>query len=291
VKALRIYIADEGDTLRTIAKKYQVDIETLIYLNTPIASPDLHIAGRQVDLPPLAKPIQNRITDTPYNPLNCPPPWIPLTPLTQMAETEYDILVVGTGAGGGAAIWRLCEQWGRNEKRIGVIEAGDLLIPTHRDNIPTAGFTQAIWSDPEVVVEIGKLLLQFSGAKKLLGLGGRTLVWGTASPRMSASEMSGWPVTAEEMEKYFNIAEEIMNVNRIHSKASAMNEVMLNRLRENGFPEVIPAPAAVDLDPEKVVPSYGSFSSILFLALGLIRKPFDLAVKPVPFKCLLKEGK
>ncbi|MFC5649388.1 GMC family oxidoreductase [Paenibacillus solisilvae] len=31
---------------------------------------------------------------------------------------------VGTGAGGGAALWRLCEQWGNNGKKIGVIEAG-----------------------------------------------------------------------------------------------------------------------------------------------------------------------
>ncbi|UUZ89621.1 hypothetical protein LJK87_26400 [Paenibacillus sp. P25] len=54
-----------------------------------------------------------------------------------MAETDYDVLIVGGGAGGGAVLWRLCEQWGQEGKRIGMIEAGDLLLPTHGFNVPT----------------------------------------------------------------------------------------------------------------------------------------------------------
>ncbi len=38
--------------------------------------------------------------------------WIPLTSIEQMAKTDYDVLIIGSGAGGGAALWRLCEQWG-----------------------------------------------------------------------------------------------------------------------------------------------------------------------------------
>lgn len=53
-------------------------------------------------------------------------PWIPLVSLEKMEQTEYDVLIIGTGAGGGAVLWRLCEQWGANEKRIGVVEAGGL---------------------------------------------------------------------------------------------------------------------------------------------------------------------
>ena len=61
--------------------------------------------------------------------------WIPLTPIAEMAQTDYDVIIVGSGAGGGAALWRLCEKWGRNGKRIGLVEAGDLVLPTHAANI------------------------------------------------------------------------------------------------------------------------------------------------------------
>ncbi|HTG71440.1 MAG TPA: hypothetical protein VL921_19435 [Candidatus Udaeobacter sp.] len=54
-----------------------------------------------------------------------------------MAQTDYDVLIIGSGAGGGAALWRLCEQWGDNGKKIGMVEAGDLLLPTHGRNLPT----------------------------------------------------------------------------------------------------------------------------------------------------------
>ncbi|WP_162255010.1 hypothetical protein [Paenibacillus sp. Soil522] len=54
---------------------------------------------------------------------------IPLIPIDKMEQTDYDVLIVGSGAGGGAALWRLCEQWGREGKRIGVIEAGMPCFP------------------------------------------------------------------------------------------------------------------------------------------------------------------
>ncbi|MNB87188.1 hypothetical protein D3C75_341630 [compost metagenome] len=38
--------------------------------------------------------------------------WIPLVSLDEMAQREYDVLIVGSGAGGGAALWRLCQRWG-----------------------------------------------------------------------------------------------------------------------------------------------------------------------------------
>jgi len=58
--------------------------------------------------------------------------WIPLTPLEEMAGKEYDALIVGTEAGGGAAAWRLCDQWAGTGGRVGVLEAGGLLLPTHQ---------------------------------------------------------------------------------------------------------------------------------------------------------------
>ena len=52
-----------------------------------------------------------------------PNEWISVIPLEQMTNKEYDVLIVGSGAGGGAVLWRLCEQW-KNKKQIGLLEAG-----------------------------------------------------------------------------------------------------------------------------------------------------------------------
>ncbi|UUZ84244.1 ThuA domain-containing protein [Paenibacillus sp. P26] len=73
----------------------------------------------------------------PYSSKPAIEPWIPLTPIEKMAETHYDVLIIGGGAGGGASLWRLCEQAKSSGKRIGMIEAGDLVLPTHAHNLPT----------------------------------------------------------------------------------------------------------------------------------------------------------
>ncbi len=115
---MRIYVAYEGDTLYKIADRNQIDIAELLSLNPHIADPNRIIAGTQIRLPPISMPSTNEIPPScpPATPLDYLNTWIPLTSLEQMAETEYDVLIVGTGAGGGAVLWRLCEQWKANEK-------------------------------------------------------------------------------------------------------------------------------------------------------------------------------
>ncbi len=41
-------------------------------------------------------------------------------PIRTMEQTDYDVIIVGTGAGGGAVLWRLCEQWKENGKKVGI---------------------------------------------------------------------------------------------------------------------------------------------------------------------------
>ena len=90
---------------------------------------------------------------------------IPFLSLEHMEEKNYDVLVVGTGAGGGAVLWRLCEKWRKNRKSIGVIESGDLLLPTHIHNIPKLSKK---WKKhySEVSNPIGQRLPQFLGAEQ-----------------------------------------------------------------------------------------------------------------------------
>ncbi|MDQ0900668.1 GMC oxidoreductase [Paenibacillus sp. V4I7] len=222
-------------------------------------------------------------------------PWIPLTPIEKMAQTDYDVLIVGSGAGGGAALWRLIEQSKNNGLRIGMIEAGDLTLPTHAHNLPTfdqTRFTQFIES-PRFAEPVGKLWPDYPGARIFRALGGRTLHWYLMSPRLLPEEIKSWPISYQELVPYYLTAEQIMNVTGAYAKGSALQEKLLQRLRFGGFPDATDLPMAVDLD----VTRYGQlhsnvfFSSIIFMAYALNMKPFDLAVNTRAVQVLTERGR
>ncbi|MGM0873213.1 MAG: LysM peptidoglycan-binding domain-containing protein [Bacillota bacterium] len=162
MKIMRIIAAFNGDTLRTIAKRYRISIEQLIFFNPHIPWIDQNIGGQTVKIPSQAVP--NRVLNSipscpPQVPLKFQDQFIPLTSLEEMAQTDYDVLVVGTGAGGGAAISRLCEQLKNTDKKIGVVEAGPILLQTHAGNLPTlAGRFDDYFLNPKISRSIGHLL-------------------------------------------------------------------------------------------------------------------------------------
>ncbi|UUZ82771.1 GMC family oxidoreductase [Paenibacillus sp. P26] len=222
------------------------------------------------------------------------PHWIPLTAAEKMAEIEYDVLVIGTGAGGGAALWRLCEQWGNNGRRIGVIERGPLFLPTHAANIPTINFdTFRAYRPPEATYMLGDALPQFPGLKLIYALGGRTSLWGMVSPRMPRTDFADWPVSAAEMDFYYKIAEKVMNVTTDYTKDSTVTQFLLKRLWENGYPEASDLPLAAELEPTRLgrVRSNVFFTSISLMARALSKRPFDLAVNTTAVQVLTENGK
>ncbi|QYR24150.1 GMC family oxidoreductase [Paenibacillus sp. sptzw28] len=236
-------------------------------------------------------------------PLTCPPApvtgyldqWIPLTPLEQMEKTDYDVLIVGTGAGGSAVLWRLCDQLKASGKRIGIVEAGDLLLPMHAQNIPTLDMERArkLFANPKISIPIGLRIPDFPAATLLHALGGRTLFWSGVSPRMHESVIRKWPVTLKEMSHYYNIAEEVMNVSREYTKGSSLTEVLVHRLRTGGFTESAGFPLAVDLQQTKYgrIHSNVFYSAMNLFAFSLNRRPFDLAVNARAVKVLCDNGK
>ncbi|MDQ0887185.1 choline dehydrogenase-like flavoprotein [Paenibacillus sp. V4I9] len=282
---MRIYIADHEETLLSIAHKYQVEWVQIISLNPHIDRSDVIITGQRVNLPSQTRQVTENRVVAPF----CPPvtqeqflsTWIPLTSAEQMASTEYDVLIVGSGAGGGAALWRLCEQWGENGKKIGIVERGDLFLPTHVANIATIdGDSFRLYAPPQITDLIGNRLPQYSGMKLIYALGGRTILWGAVSPRMPAHVIAEWPVSMHEMEYYYNIAEEIMNVTNTYTKDSSITQILLKRLRENGYYNADDIPVATDLDETRYGKLHSNvfFSSIVLFARALNRRPFDLAV-------------
>ncbi|MEW9673108.1 GMC oxidoreductase [Ammoniphilus sp. 3BR4] len=295
---LKIYIAQEEETLIHIARKHHVNLDEVIFQNPHIVSPDTNIGGEKVRIPSPAIAVRRQI-----NLPTCPfgyseeplDHWIPTVPLENMAETEYDVIIVGSGAGGGAVLWRLCEKWAKNGKRIGIIEAGDLLLPTHAQNLITmnsARFSNYLYN-PRISTLTSKYSSQYPGAKQVFALGGKTLFWSTLTPRLDISEIRYWPVSIREMEYYYGIAERVMNVTQEYTKGSSITEVLIKRLQEAGYPEAKYVPMAVDLQLTKYgeVHSNVFFSSIALLARALNLRSFDLAVKARAVEVLAEQGK
>lgn len=298
VTYLKIYVAKQGDTLNKLSSQFQIALEQLLAGNPQIINPYMDLAGLHVNLLPASEQNrENRIVAAfcpPVHEQDFIPDWIPLTPIEQMAATEYDVLVVGSGAGGGAALWRLCERLGHTEKRIGIIEKGELFLPTHAANIATInGDNFRLYAPPQIIDPIGNRLPQFPGMKLIYALGGRTLVWGAVSPRMAASELANWPVSLEEMESYYNIAEEMMNVTNTYTKGSSITQILLQRLRDNGFYNADDIPIATDLDETRYGRLHSNvfFSSIVFFARALSHRSFDLAVNSYATEVVTANGK
>ncbi|MNB81068.1 6'''-hydroxyparomomycin C oxidase [compost metagenome] len=294
---MRIYVAGPADTLRTVAYKFQIELEQLISINVHISEPDQPIAGLNINLPspspsphpsPVLQPDHSKTFSSPVSKLE----WIPLTSLEKMSQTEYDVLIVGTGAGGGAALWRLCQQWGNNGKKIGVVEAGDLLLPTNIMNIQTMnhlGYLDIAYHDPQFAIPIPGTNL-----RQVIALGGRMLKWSVVSPRMYAAAASpDWPVPEPEMDLYYSIAEQAMGVTDEYTKGSPINQIFLNRLWNSEYAEAMNEPMAVDLEPTKYgeIHSNVFFSSIAFLAQALNRRPYDLAVLARAVRVITEGGR
>ena len=202
----------------------RVSTQDLVTLNPHIEHPDQVIAGKQVVLPFTAEP------DRPFNPFMksnnsipfCPigpnpilNSWIPLTPIEQMSRTEYDVLIVGSGAGGGAVLWRLCEQWKEQGKRIGIIERGNQVLQMHARNLPTMNQERLTEYFNYISRPLPGATPEYPDARQVFALGGRTLFWYAFTPRMHEWDLVKWPVPVDELESYYGIAEQVVHIHRI----------------------------------------------------------------------------
>lgn len=295
---LEIIIAQKNDTLRTLAHQYNIELQTLLDANSHIAFTDQEITDMEVRIP-----VQLKAPSLSQTPPVCYPEmpatylnhWIPITPLEKMATEEYDALVVGSGAGGSAALYRLCEQWQNKGKKIGIIEAGGLLLPTHAQNVPTLEVErfQQYFLSPHISTPIGRELPEFPGARLVFALGGRTLFWSAVCPRMNEAEFKDWPISAEDLLEYYNKAEEVLKVTQEFTEDSLLTEIIIDRLHQSGFPQAMHVPIATDISQAKLgkVHSDVFFSSISFLAKSLNLHPFDLSIHSRAFQVIVENNR
>lgn len=265
-------------------------------LNPHIPHPDLDITGVSVYLPSETASRASTVGSLPTCPVEPAETlnnWIPLTPLSEMAQQEYDVLIIGTGAGGGSVLWRLCEQWKKEKKRIGIIERGDQVIPTHARNLSTLNQERLTAYFSYLSKPLPGALPEYPGARQLFALGGRTLFWYAFSPRLHEWDLAKWPIPVHEMESYYGIAEQAMNVTDAFAEGASFTEILLERLWLRGYSKAAPLPIAADIVPQ----SFGQIhtdmftSSISLLARALNQRPFDLAINARATKILQDNGK
>ncbi|MGM0874751.1 MAG: GMC oxidoreductase [Bacillota bacterium] len=293
--------------MRKLAHNHNIELNKLKDHNSHLSLPDEEISGHKVKIPSPPRLVtikrERQITNDDYTPSyeNCPPDptvdyledWFPLTSLENMEKTDYDVIIVGSGAGGGAVLWRLCEQWQNQGKRIAVLEKGDLLLPTHVVNLPTFRTTGRFLQNPSFHIPMAKEWPEFPGAKQFFGFGGRTLQWGGATPRLHPIDFKEWPLETNDLIEYYNIAEQVMKVTTDFTRDSDLHNTLLKRLRRAGYHDATTLPRTIDLN----VSNYGHiqsnvfFSSIEFVAWALKWNPFDLATKANVVKILHENGK
>lgn len=130
-------------------------------------------------------------------------------------ETKYDVIIIGTGAGGGTLAWKLAP----SGKRILLLERGDY-VPREKENWSTKAVnvearynTKEAWRD-----SAGKPLHPHTN----YFVGGNTKFYGSALFRLRAEDFGelrhqggvspAWPITYDELEPWYTQAEHLYQV-------------------------------------------------------------------------------
>ncbi|WP_300060590.1 GMC family oxidoreductase [uncultured Roseobacter sp.] len=141
------------------------------------------------------------------------------------------VVVIGTGAGGGV----LANELAQKGVSVVALEAGGRYLPEDYVNDEWEAFGQLSWLDARTTSGDWRVAKDFSGLPAWIvkAVGGTTTHWAGASLRFQPHEWKAktnygdvlgaslldWPIDAEEMDPWYDLAEKKLNVTRTHGNA------------------------------------------------------------------------
>ncbi|MBD2107635.1 GMC oxidoreductase [Nodosilinea sp. FACHB-13] len=149
------------------------------------------------------------------------------------SRNDFDIIVVGSGIGGGLLADDLADRFGR-QKRILVLEAGSFIYPTHTYNLcrfPNASVAKHFACD--TFWQNGNSNSQnFIGEKPQLNFGGRSIFWSGLIPSVQEWELDFFPDRVRQALAggLLNQAGELMNESR---SMGATAQAIVTQLRRS----------------------------------------------------------
>ncbi|HJZ47801.1 MAG TPA: GMC family oxidoreductase [Roseiflexaceae bacterium] len=183
-------------------------------------------------------------------------------------DTAYDIIIIGTGAGGGTLAYALRD----SGARVLLLERGDFLPQEPENWSPTAVFDQQCYKPKETWQDAQGRPFH-PGVHYYVG--GNTKVYGAALPRLRKADFEAieheggispaWPIRYEDLEPYYARAEQLYMVHGISGddptepprsgpfpfppvSHEPYIEDLAGRLREQGLHPFF-LPMGVDLQP------------------------------------------
>lgn len=146
---------------------------------------------------------------------------------------DFDIVIVGSGIGGGVLADDLAERLGRH-RRILVLEAGSFIYPTHVYNLcrfPNSNLAKhfgcdTFWQDGHPGSQ------HYIGEKPQLNFGGRSIFWSGLIPTVQGWELDFFPsrVRHDLEGGLLNLAGEAMNESR---SLGSTAQAVVSRLRQS----------------------------------------------------------
>ncbi len=179
-------------------------------------------------------------------------------------NTEFDAIIIGSGAGGAAAAFRLAEPG----RKILILEKGP--------ELPADGSTQ----DARAVLREGRFSNREAWADRdghpfvpseFYNLGGKTKWYGAALLRFGRDEFDaepayqyrGWPFPYEELEPYYNEAEALLSVRQFQIEPDT-SRIVAALKRSSQQWQVAPLPLGLSpsiLDDPKEATRFDGFAS------------------------------